>query len=83
MLGSLLVGLTLQGLHRTSRYAWGAVLAVFALPSLLYLPRLEFLGPVAALVRAAAGFIPAVAFAVFYRRLAPFLRLAPDRPMQQ
>ena len=74
--GSLAVGFTLHGLHASSRRAWGALLMAFALPSLIYLPRLEFLGPAAALARALIGFLPVVAFVVLYQWAISFAKLA-------
>lgn len=76
ILGSLLIGFALRGLHRASSRAWGAVLLAFALPSVIYLPRLEFLGPLAQLVRAGAGILPVLAFIVVYGWIATLVRMA-------
>jgi O-antigen polysaccharide polymerase Wzy len=51
VLGSLLIGVALAALHRASSKPWGAVLAGLVLPSLIYLPRLELLDPLAALLK--------------------------------
>ncbi len=65
-LGSLFVGFLLRWLHEASRSARGAVVLAFILPSVIYLPRLEYFGPEAALVRALVGLAPVVLFVVVY-----------------
>jgi hypothetical protein len=82
ILGSFAIGITLKALHRASQYNWGAVLTAFALSSLIYLPRLEFFGPVAAVVRAMIGFVPVVAFVILYGWAKSFMRLVVHRRIQ-
>lgn len=78
MAGSVAIGFTLRWLHRTSRHSWGVVLLAFALPALIYLPRLELLGPVAAVIRSLIGFVPVVGFVAFYAWGKSFIRWAPE-----
>lgn len=51
ILGSVGIGYCLSAIHRASCYNWGAVLLGFTLPSLIYLPRLELLNPLAVFVK--------------------------------
>ena len=82
-LGSLAIGFTLKAIHRASQHNWGAVLTAFALPSLIYLPRLELLGPVAAVVRAMIGFVPVVAFVILFSWAQSFMRLVAHSHVQR
>ncbi len=76
VLGSLAVGWTLHGVHQASRRAWGAVLLAFVLPSLIYLPRLEMLGPLAALVKASASLLAIAVFVACFEAARGMLRRA-------
>lgn len=68
-IGSLLVGFVLNWLHHASRRAWGAVLLAVVLPPVIYLPRLEFLAPLAVLVKAAVSLAVIAAFAMAFEPL--------------
>jgi oligosaccharide repeat unit polymerase len=74
ILGSLAVGYSLKILHRISSSAPGAIAMAFVLPSLIYLPRAEFLNPLAAFVKAIAACAIVVAFAWCFRSLLDLLR---------
>ncbi len=66
IIGSVIVGFILRYLHVKSKYAFGAALMAFLLPPLIYMPRLEFFGPLAALVRIGIGFVPVLIFLVIF-----------------
>lgn len=74
ILGSLAVGYSLKFLHRISSSAPGAIAMAFVLPSLIYLPRAEFLNPLAAFIKALVA-CSIVAFCAWcFRCLADSLR---------
>ena len=47
IIGSLAVGIVIATLHKSSFRPWGGVFLVLVLPTLIYLPRLEMLNPLA------------------------------------
>jgi hypothetical protein len=71
--GSLVIGYCLNLLHRASARLWGALLLAFVLPSVIYLPRLELLNPVAIAIKSLISLGVVVAFVVGYRTVAGFL----------
>lgn len=74
--GSLAVGWAMHALHQASRRAWGAVLLALVLPSVIYLPRLELLGPVAALVKAAVSLAAIALFVGCFEGMRGMIRRA-------
>lgn len=74
ILGSVAVGYSLKLLHRISASAPGAIVMAFVLPSLIYLPRAEFLNPLAAFVKAMVACSIVVACAYCFRCLLDLLR---------
>lgn len=79
MLGSLGIGYGLRWLQRASARLSGALVMVFILPSVIYLPRLELLAPFGALLKAAVGLVIVAAFVVFYQAACHLVRLALTR----
>lgn len=57
ILVSILVGLALRWLHRISGNFAGAVVVGTLLPTVIYLPRAQILGPIAAAIRALPAFV--------------------------
>jgi oligosaccharide repeat unit polymerase len=74
ILGSLAVGFSLKFLHRISTSAPGAIAMAFVLPSLIYLPRAEFLNPLAVFVKAIVACSIVAACAWCFRLLLDLLR---------
>lgn len=74
--GSLAIGFILDKMHRISARGWGAVAMVLVLPSLIYLPRVELLDPLAMLVKSAFSIIPIMFFVCFYDSFTRLLRTA-------
>jgi oligosaccharide repeat unit polymerase len=74
ILGSLAVGYCLHLLHRFSSSALGAIAMALVLPSLIYLPRAEFLNPLAVFLKALVACSIVVAGAVCFRPLVDVLR---------
>lgn len=76
VLGSILIGYGLRWMHRASARLSGALVMVFMLPSVIYLPRLELLAPFAALLKAMADLVVVAAFVVCYQAAGYLMRLA-------
>ena len=74
ILGSLAIGYALSLLHNLSSRPWGAVVLAFALPSMIYLPRLELLNPAATLIKSLISLAPVAVFAFLFRFEARLLR---------
>jgi len=74
ILGSLAVGYSLKFLNGISGSAPGAIVMAFVLPSLIYLPRAEFLSPLATLVKAMVACSIVMAGAFCFRSLLDLLR---------
>lgn len=73
--GSLGIGYCLNLLHRMSARLWGALLLAFVLPSVIYLPRLELLNPVAVAIKSMISLGVVVVFVIGYRTIVGFLGL--------
>jgi len=56
-IGSLAIGCCLEGLHRISSEAKGALLLAILLPTIIYLPRSELLAPLGFLVKSTISFV--------------------------
>jgi len=74
--GSLLIGLAFSCIYRFSDRFGGALILLFVLPSLIYLPRLELLAPLAILVKSLVSFGLIVCFIYCYQCFAAFVRMA-------
>lgn len=81
VLGSLAVGYCLAALHRVSVYPWGAVILGFTLPSLIYLPRLELLNPLAVLVKSLLSCTIVFLFACAIRWIGSAVRWKAKQPL--
>jgi hypothetical protein len=79
-LGSIAIGCCLAFLHRISSETWGIIVLAFMLPSLIYLPRAELLGPLAILVKSLAAFTVIFLFGYGYRQIEHFMRLGMNAP---
>ena len=55
--GSFLIGLIFVKLHQVSSHPWGAVAVGLLLPTLIYLPRLEVLNPLASALKNGLGLV--------------------------
>jgi O-antigen polysaccharide polymerase Wzy len=67
VLGSVVIGSVLAALHRLSSNGWGAVAMGLVLPSLLYLPRLELLDPVASMLKGLISLAIVLALTLLFR----------------
>ena len=76
IVGSLAIGYGLSWLHRSTSRLWGALMMAFVLPSVIYLPRLELLNPLAVLVKSGVTLILVAGFVVCFQHATDFLRLA-------
>jgi hypothetical protein len=75
VVGSLGIGYCLNLLHRASARLAGALLMAFVLPSVIYLPRLELLNPVAIAIKSLISLGVVVVFVIGYRTIMGFLNL--------
>ena len=76
VIGSLAIGYCCSVLQHISSQAWGAVILAFVLPSLIYLPRLELLNPLAMLIKALVSLVVVAAFVVIWNSSTALLRAA-------
>lgn len=72
--GSLIIGFCFSALHRISARSWGAVVLVFLLPPMIYLPRVELLYPLAILVKTCISLLPICVFVFLYKSSEPLIR---------
>lgn len=79
IVGSLAIGYCLNLLHRASARMGGALLLAFVLPSVIYLPRLELLNPVAVAIKSLISLGMVAVFVIFYRAAVRFLGLGVAR----
>jgi hypothetical protein len=77
--GSLFIGYFLSKLHQLSARIGGGIVLAFLLPSLIYLPRVELLNPLAVMVRMAMSAVVLALIVYACRSVARFLRLAAGR----
>lgn len=80
IIGSLAIGYCCNFLHRCSSRAWGAVVVAFVLPSLIYLPRLELLNPLAVLIKSFVSIVVIAGFVLVWNSGIVLLRSAYRHP---
>ena len=75
---SVAIGLMLRQLHAMGKHFVGAVIVAVVLPSIIYLPRAELLGPVAASLKGASTFVLVIPCLWLIRFLFYGRELVPD-----
>ncbi|MBV8673786.1 MAG: O-antigen polysaccharide polymerase Wzy [Acidobacteriaceae bacterium] len=79
IVGSLAIGYCLHFLHKATAHALGAIILAFVLPSVMYLPRLELLNPVAILIKSSFALLAVCFFVAAYDLFATALQIGPHR----